>query len=166
METMSFKGRLNEAFKAMRGMGLLARQNFKCCGNCAGYALAELVTAMPEAKRAKVRGACSYHSQDAAKMFPARRREWLDGRWVWTQEPAGTYLQYGQVDTQAHGPQGLPTEEVGKLVVQALEAAGLEVDWDGKASTRIWVQERRQLPAWQLGVAVTDAASLATGGVA
>jgi len=37
------------------------------------------------------------------------------------------------------GAIGLPTEDVGRIAVECLEAAGLMVEWDGLAKTSIWV---------------------------
>ncbi len=41
------------------------------------------------------------------------------------------YLKFGQVDTQEHGPVGLSTVEVGKIVCECLAEAGLAFEWDG-----------------------------------
>jgi Domain of unknown function (DUF6891) len=165
----TFKERLTLAFATMRSRyGLVARQNFLCCGNCAGTKIASDVSAMPGLKRSRVKGCVFYTRQDAAKMEPSPKRTWLGAGKGWATEhvPAGTYLSFGEIDTQAHGTVGLPTEAVGRFVRLACEAAGLEVEWDGQAATRIWVQERREWTTWQLGVAVADAAALACGGVA
>ena len=48
-----------------RRAGLVARQNHKCCGGCAGASIAIDVEAMTEAKRAKVRGAAFFNRQAA-----------------------------------------------------------------------------------------------------
>ena len=118
------KNKLNAAFKSLRKEGFIARQSFSCCGSCAGYELATAVSEMPEAKRARVKGVVFYTKQDAA-----------DLRWGHT----SLFLAYGPLDTQAHGQVGLETVEVGKRVVAALKAAGLETRWDGTASAKIEV---------------------------
>jgi hypothetical protein len=44
------------------------------------------------------------------------------------------------VDSTEHGQIGLETVQVGRLVVRALELAGLGYEWDGTASQRILVK--------------------------
>jgi hypothetical protein len=151
-----FRDRLGEAFKAMRRAGLIARQAFMCCGNCAGAELATRAGAMPAARRARVKGVAFYTRQDAARLAPARAGE-----------EAGVFIAYGPLETQAAGRVGLATPEVGRLVEQACREAGLEVEWDGSPEKRIYARERplRWLP-WRLGESMADAASLACGGVA
>lgn len=129
MNIIEFKTRLTTAFKAMRAVGLIARQNYLCCQSCAGYDVAERLTAMPAAKRAKVIG-CAFYT----------RQDW-DG--VNQRHFKGLYVAYGPVETQAHGEVGLPTEAVGHLVHRCLEDAGLPVDWDGRPESRIFVRFSR-----------------------
>lgn len=120
---MISKQKLNAAFALMRKAGLVARQNFSCCGSCAGYSIATNVTKMPAKKRAKIKGVCTYNRQDAERME--------DGR--------DLYLGFGSVGTQAYGDIGLPTVQVGQLVVLCLAQAGLAYEWNGEASQRILV---------------------------
>jgi len=124
---------LSTAFKLMRKAGLIARQNFTCCSSCGGYAMAERVKEMTPERRTKVKGCVFYHSQDAARL----------------REGGNLYLGYGPVGVHEVGDFGLPTEEVGALVVKALASAGLSYEWDGKPSSRIEViatQGGRTLP--------------------
>lgn len=118
------KAKLNVAFSLMRKAGLVARQNFSCCSNCAGYELTTDVAAMPSKKRAKVNGVCFYHRQDAERL---KRGDDL-------------YLGYGPVDSTEHGQIGLETAQVGRLVTSCLTQAGLAYEWDGKPSSRILVR--------------------------
>ena len=122
----TFKARLNVAFAAMRKAGIVARQNFSCCGSCAGYEIATDIEAMAPARRAKVQGTAFYTKQ-----------EWrqFDGR-----KPQGIYIPYGQVATQAHGDVGLTTVAVGQIVATCLKEAGLEVEWDGTPEKTIYVK--------------------------
>lgn len=117
------KDKLNKAFSLMRKAGLMARQNFSCCSSCAGYALASAMEHQPAKKRAKVKGVCFYHRQDAADL--------RDGHDI--------MLRYGQLHTEAHGPLGLLTVQVGRLVVECLEQAGLSYEWSGNSSECITV---------------------------
>jgi hypothetical protein len=118
------KQKLNVAFALMRQAGLIARQNFSCCGSCAGYDIAQHVTKMPAKKRAKVTGVCTYNRQDAVRL----------------DRGGDLHLGFGSVNTQAHGSVGLPTAQVGRLVTLCLAQAGLSYEWDGEASRRILVR--------------------------
>jgi len=118
------KTKLNAAFRQMRFAGLVARQNFSCCGNCAGYELATDVTKMPGTKRAKVKGCCFYHRQDTARM----------------EAGYDLFLRFGPLETQGHGTVGLSAVQVGQLVTLILAQAGLTYEWDGTASQCIVVK--------------------------
>lgn len=117
------KDKLNVAFTLMRKHGLVARQNFSCCGGCAGSELTTLIVAMPDKKRAKVNGVCFYHRQDNTCL--------MEGDDLW--------LSYGPVESMEYGQIGLSTAQVGQLVVLCLAKAGLTYEWDGNPSSRILV---------------------------
>lgn len=118
------KAKLNVAFSLMRKAGLVARQNFSCCSNCAGYELTTDIVAMPDKKRAKVKGVCFYHRQNAERLFHGK----------------DLYLGYGPVDSTKHGQIGLEAVQVGHLVTSCLTQAGLAWEWDGSASQCILVR--------------------------
>lgn len=146
---------LNAAFKAMRKEGLVAYQNFLCCSGCAGYEIASRVEkrldeasasdAAFKAVKAGIKGCVFYHQQDADQL----------------REKGSTYLAYGTIGTNKHGDIGLPTEEVGQIVKRCCEAAGLKVEWDGKAETRICIDATYQAPkpapvaAWDGGMGIS-----------
>jgi co-chaperonin GroES (HSP10) len=117
------KIRLNSAFRALRKDGLVARQAFMCCQNCAGTKIANDITVMPEEKRKAIKGTVFYTKQDAE---PQRE---------------GLYLAFGPIETSAHGTIGEDTVAVGKRTVKALQDAGLTVEWDGTANKRIFVED-------------------------
>jgi hypothetical protein len=123
----TFKARLNVAFAAMRKAGIVARQNFSCCGSCAGYEIATDITAMTPTRRAKVQG-CAFYT----------KQEW--SRFEGSRNPQGIHIPYGQVGTQAHGDVGLTTSAVGQIVATCLKEAGLEVEWDGTPEKTIYVK--------------------------
>ena len=52
--------RIGKAFAALRRQGYIARQNYLCCGTCAGAAIATDI----KEKRLKPRGAVFYTKQD------------------------------------------------------------------------------------------------------
>jgi hypothetical protein len=122
---MDSQDKVTQAFKNLRKQGFIARQQFSCCGSCAGYAIATDVAAMTEAKRSKVKGAVFFTRQDVAEL--RRGAE-------------GFYLKFGQVDPTGIGPIGLSTVEVGKAVVAALSTVGLKFEWSGDEHECIWVE--------------------------
>lgn len=97
------KDKLNHAFRLMRSAGLIARQNFKCCCTCAGYKLVIDIEAMSPENRAKIKGVCFYHHQDAVSLA----------------QGDDVFLTYGPVALD-EGQIGLEVAEVGALVVQCL----------------------------------------------
>ena len=120
---VEFKGKLNQAFKDLRKEGLIARQNFMCCGSCAGYSLTEMAVNKVRAGKV-VNGAVFYHNQDKESLYN-------DGT---------LYLGYGNLDSTELGEIGLPTIEVGKIVVRILEKNGLQYEWDGTEDQRILIK--------------------------
>ena len=124
--TDELKHRLNTAFAAFRAVGLVARQNFSCCGGCAGYELATHVgekVKKDERNRSKIKGVVSYNRQDTERL----------------NESGSVWLSYGQVDSTEVGPVGLPTVQVGRMIVEVLEALSIPYEWDGDGDTRIKV---------------------------
>lgn len=118
------KPKLAAAFRAMQKEGLLAKQNYQCCQNCGGYAVtSEAVDLIKSGKKKKIKGCCFYHDQDNDNLKVGQP----------------FMLAYGDMDSTEFGKIGLPTEEVGKIVVKCLEAEGIEVEWDGSGNTRICV---------------------------
>jgi len=112
-----------EAFKNLRKQGLIARANFLCCSNCAGSEIESYVSNLPEEKAKRIKGCVFWHKQDEDDI-------WRHGE---------MYLAYGSIDSSKHGEVGLPTKEVGELVVRALKEQGLSVEWDGDPHVRILV---------------------------
>jgi hypothetical protein len=129
------KTRLNEAFRALRKHGLIARQNFMCCGGCAGCALANEAEKLVDLGKT-VAGAVFYHKQSGDRL----------------REGKGFYVNFGTLDTQKHGVIGTMTdEEIGRLVVKEFEAARLKVEWNGDASMSILVEPGEPEPktSWE-----------------
>jgi len=111
--------KLTKAFALIRKRGVVARQRFKCCGSCAGYAIGVEVAAKVTADagfKDKFKGCCFYSKQ---------------GGFFDRNDVGSCYLKFGQVDTQEHGPVGLSTVEVGKIICECLAEAGLAFEWDG-----------------------------------
>jgi hypothetical protein len=123
-ETMNTYEQIKTAFANLRKQGYIARRSFMCCSGCAGCAIANQVEAMPEAKRAKVRGAVFFTKQDAESFNDHRRGNLM--------------IRYGRVKTQV-GDFGDDTADVGKALCSALAAAGVAFDWDGDPDTCVEV---------------------------
>jgi hypothetical protein len=118
-------GSLTAAFGALNDLGYIAREDFACCGTCAGYELT--VLAEEEIDRGRpaesIRGAVYYHRQDTQR-FAAR---------------SDFYLGYGPLDSVKYGELGLPTEQVGREVVEVLGRHGVGTEWDGDGNKRVKV---------------------------
>lgn len=126
--TPDLKHRLNVAFTVFRKLGFQARQNFSCCGGCAGYEMAERVGKMLQGddgtKRLKIKGCVFYHRQDTERM----------------NDDGDFYLSYGQLDVDGVGQVGLPTALVGEQVCEVLKGLSIPYEWDGNESSRIRVR--------------------------
>jgi hypothetical protein len=113
--TIERKPLLNEAFKLMRKQGMLARQNFMCCGNCGITALGQLSDENP----GKWDGMVFYHRQNTK------------------------FMREGDDLTLNYSTTGLPdddvTSAVGRKVTAILDQVGLKWEWDGNAASCIEV---------------------------
>jgi len=109
-------------------MGFWARQNFSCCGSCAGYELAIRAGKYAEASvgRSWVRpvlGCVTFNKQTGE-----RKRVGRD-----------FHLQFGPLETTAYGRIGMSTEACGRLVCEVLAKHGVPHEWDGSPDTCIKV---------------------------
>lgn len=109
--------RLDAAFAALEENGVIARQNFSCCGNCGATEIWDEVRAVEETG-AEIRGYAFYHMQDTEGA--------VDG--------GGLYLNYGAC---AEGEDAALA--VARDIVAELEAHGLATHWDGSWDKRIGV---------------------------
>lgn len=109
--------RLDAAFAALEDAGIVARQNFTCCGTCGS---AEIWDEIGEARDSgrPVRGYGFYHMQDSESAA----------------EGHGLYLNYGAVEEGEDAALA-----VGREIVVTLARSGLSPDWNGSWSTRIAV---------------------------
>ena len=119
--------RLDAAFAAMEAEGVIARQNFTCCGNCGATEIwDEIEEAIAEERPAE--GYAFFHMQDTESAV----------------EGEGLYLNYGAC--MAGEAAAL---DIGRRIVAQLRAHGLAVEWDGSWSMRIQVvldwKKRRSL---------------------
>lgn len=116
--------RLTAAFADMRkNHKLLARQNFSCCGGCAGYEIAHFAEEKYNAKtRKQFAGAVYYHRQTAEA-----RDDGYD-----------FYLYFGGIDSDKYGVISTASDkEVGNTICQVLKEHGIETFWEGSENTAI-----------------------------
>jgi hypothetical protein len=109
--------RLDAAFAALERKGVIARQNFSCCGNCGSSEIWDEVDAARDAGD-PAHGYAFFHMQDTERAV----------------DDGGLYLNYGAVDEGEEA-----ALSVGHEIVTAVEAAGLKADWDGSWDQRIHV---------------------------
>lgn len=109
--------RLDAAFAALEEEGVIARQNFSCCGTCGS---GEIWDEIDEAKAAGLpaHGYAFFHAQDTESAV----------------EGHGLYLNYGACEDGEAAALA-----VGRTIVARLEQHGLTTDWDGSWDKRIGV---------------------------
>jgi len=107
--------RLDQAFDELEATGIVARQDFTCCGNC-GVAEIGGEAQIVEQRGVKVRGYAFYHQLDTESA--------VEGR--------GVYLSYGSA-----GGGEAASLAIGREIVSVLESQGLAPRWDGSLAKRI-----------------------------
>lgn len=119
--------RVDDAFAELNCSGIVARQNFSCCGNCGVAEIGDEIQA-ESTKGVAVCGSAFCPMQDTESAA----------------EGCGLYLNYGSVEGDA-----AETQHVGQQVVEVLQRHGLAIRWDGSIANRIHVrlnwQRRRPL---------------------
>jgi len=117
------KNRLNQAFKALRKYGLVAKQNYQCCMGCACGAITEDAEKLVDQGK-RVTGGVYYHKQAGDNLRAGKE----------------FYVGFGVITSDKHGKLGTTDEEIGRLVVEEFTRAGLRVQWSGNVNTSILVQ--------------------------
>lgn len=120
--------KLSDAFEELRKRGYLARMNFACCGNCAGYELTTIAVRSIKSgkfKKEDIKGCVFFHAQDN----DSRKRE------------GAFHVGYGPLESQEFGTIGHSAAETGKEVCEVLTQFGIATEWDGDPHQRIWVIE-------------------------
>ena len=119
--------RLDLAFEELNRSGIVARQNFSCCGTCAAGEIREVMDELI-AECIVVRGYTSYDFQSTESAVGGD----------------GIALNYGSTeDAEA------PALRIGHEIVATLVRHGLHAQWDGTWDRRIIVKldlKRRQKP--------------------
>lgn len=109
--------RLDAAFAALEIQGVVARQNFSCCGTCGASEIWDEIAAFEKAG-GRARGYAFYHVQDTDSAVQGH----------------GLYLNYGAVEEGEAAALSVAHE-----IVADLEAHGLTTRWDGSWNQRIGV---------------------------
>ncbi len=109
--------RLSAGFEQLERQGIVARQDFSCCGNCGVGEIWQAIEAGRDAGRT-VRGYTFFHMQDTDGA--------VDGE--------GLHLNYGSVEEGEE-----PALAIGREIVSTLERHGLGCRWDGTWEKRIFV---------------------------
>jgi hypothetical protein len=120
--------RLDRAFAALEERGIVARQDFSCCGTCGHYEIWEEMTE-------NSRGYTFYHRQDTESAAAGH----------------GLYLSYGAKVEGDETEQAMI--DIAWEIVAVLREHGLTVDWTGSTYRRIqiadldWKRRRQVSPA-------------------
>jgi len=109
--------RLDAAFEALEEEGIVARQNFTCCGTCGASEIWDEIEAAQD-EGLGVEGYAFFHMQDTESAV----------------EGHGLYLNYGACDQGED-----KAVAIGHRIVEQLEAHGLTTRWDGRLEQRIGV---------------------------
>ena len=121
-ENGEVRTRVVDVFRVLWKWCFLAEGNFMCCGGCAGYDLAIRATELKD-KGIEVKGAVFWHHPDESHF----------------NRTGHLYLAYSSLGTGKYGNIGLPDVEIGRILEQELESAGLAVVWNGTIDERIEV---------------------------
>ncbi|WP_116243736.1 DUF6891 domain-containing protein [Nocardiopsis sp. FIRDI 009] len=109
--------RLTRAFRALDESGILAREDFTCCGNCARDALRAEAAAHDTEAGSAIRGYVYYHAQEAVRAV----------------EEGGLRLGF----TAVHE---IRRAAVGEEIAETLRAHGLTVTWNGDPDALLTVE--------------------------
>lgn len=126
---------LTQAFEALAERGIVARENFTCCGTCAS---AEIGGERDDSRQ--WRGYIYYHQQDTDRLIDDRSTYIGYGAFVdaYMSEAEWTALSDSERDAQYQ-------VIVGKLmheeVIPVLEQHGAVVTWNGDLGTRIYLDK-------------------------
>jgi hypothetical protein len=128
----AFRVKLMAAFAEMRDSGMFARQNWQCCMSCG-------CAAIPDKYK---KGYVFYHGQEATRLAEIERKA-AQQRTTTKTEDVGVQLCYG---AGADGDEA-DAVTIGQYIAFVLRKHGLGVDWDGDASKKIWVHDRKSADA-------------------
>lgn len=107
--------KLDKALEKLEDQGIVARQNFSCCGTCGSTEIWDEVDAV-QAEGNDVKGYVFYHMQDTENAV----------------EGNGVFFNHVATD-------GRMAEDTARMLVEALKEAGLAPEWNGSVNTRVFV---------------------------
>ncbi len=133
---MQKNSNLNRAFAALEEEGVIARQNFTCCGTCAS---AEIWDEIDDSREWK--GYIYFHQQDTESLAES------GGTYV----GFGSFLAYPRDENEWNALSDAQKEEISALhkklsvelmkdtIIPVLEKHGLSVEWKGNFDTRPFI---------------------------
>lgn len=128
--------RLDEAFEELNAMGIMARHDWTCCGNCGVAGIDEEFGRLGGVQDGKpLVGYFFYHQQDTESA--------VDG--------GALFMNYGTTQrwaTQVEADEA--SINIGQIACATIAKHGLKVDWDGSINRRLCVSldwKRRARPA-------------------
>lgn len=121
---------IGKAFKQLRQLGIIARQNFMCCNSCAGNDIGNYIEKLSDNKRKKIRGMVYFCRQGETSF----------------KETGDLYLQYCDRSTNARPDDvDLSTKEVGKLICSVFKKLNIPYNWNGDDNKCIHVVTPKNL---------------------
>jgi len=117
------KARITKAFRLLKKEnGIISRQNYLCCGSCAGYALADRIEKENKERPGRWNGAVYYHHQSNDNLV----------------ETGECYVAFGHAK-ECNDPSNVviddscpqDTKDIGQCLVEALELNSVKTEWDG-----------------------------------
>ncbi|GGO20507.1 hypothetical protein GCM10011576_37900 [Micromonospora parathelypteridis] len=129
------RGNLTRAFADLNGLGVLARENFSCCGTCAS---AEIHDERDDSRH--WRGYLWYHQQDTESLLASEDGEVYLGYGVYP--PADfdevAYAGLSEAEQQANYQADLE-RLLDEVAFPVLRKHGMRVEWNRKQSRRVRV---------------------------
>jgi hypothetical protein len=116
--------RLHQVLSTLQTEGIVARENFTCCGNCGHAEIGEEIALFNEAG-GHAEGYAFFHQQDTESAV----------------DHGGIYLAYGTADLELRGEAyDKASVKIGQRIQKAFETAGMDVVWNGAINQRLHVE--------------------------
>jgi hypothetical protein len=130
---------LTSAFAELNGLGVVARENFACCGSCAA---AEIHDERDESRH--WRGYVWYHQQDTEALAESATGSVYLGYGTWAPEDfdRAAYEKLAEAEQQARY-QAEVERMLDETVFPVLRRHGMEVGWNRSLATRVQVTGAR-----------------------
>lgn len=112
--------RLKAAFDTLEDEGIVARENFTCCGTCGAAEIGAEIEDFEAQTSRPAKGYVFFHQQDTDSAV----------------EGHGLYFNYGTADADWTEEKSLA---IGQRLFDALKSVGLTPDWDGSLDHRVSV---------------------------